>query len=66
MNRGGKKARLVLPPCPLCGMDSGERMQSTTAPFRCYVVCGTCGASTFGYKVQGGATKAWQRGEVRK
>lgn len=66
MNAGGKKERLELPPCPVCGTDSGERVQSTVAPFKHYVRCGFCGAKTGGYANQNNATKAWQRGDAWK
>lgn len=66
MNAGGKKERLELPLCPVCGTDSGERVQSTDAPFKHYVRCTTCGAITAGYAQQSNATKAWQRGDAWK
>lgn len=66
MNRSNRKERMPLPPCPQCGMDSGERVQSEKAPFKHYVRCATCGAITAGYAQQNNATKAWQRGDAWK
>lgn len=45
MNRKNRHERFPLDLCPVCGMDSGERVQSTDAPFKHYVRCSTCGAS---------------------
>ena len=64
MNAGNRKERMPLSPCPVCGTDSGERVQSTVAPFKYYVRCTFCGAKTGGYVSQNGATKAWQRGDA--
>ncbi len=66
MNARNRKERMPLFPCPVCGLDSGERVQSTLAPFKHYVRCGTCGAKTAGYAQQNSATKAWQRGDAWK
>ncbi len=66
MNALNRKPRNPLPPCPQCGMDSGERVQSEKAPFLHYVRCTTCGAITAGYAQQNNATKAWQRGDAWK
>lgn len=62
MNRKNRHERHLLDLCPVCGMDSGERVQSTDAPFKHYVRCSTCGAITAGYAQQSKATKAWKRG----
>lgn len=66
MNRKNRYERCPLRPCPCCGMDSGDRVQSTDAPFKHYVRCTTCGAITAGYAQQSNATKAWQRGDAWK
>ena len=66
MNARNRKERMPLSPCPGCGTDSGERVQSTDAPFKHYVRCGFCGAKTGGYTSQNSATKAWQRGDAWK
>lgn len=66
MNARNRKERMPLRPCPVCGTDSGERVQSTDAPFKHYVRCGFCGAKTGGYAQQSGAAKAWQSGEAWK
>lgn len=66
MNRNNRHERNPLSPCPACGMDSGERLQSTDVPFKHYVRCSTCGAITAGYAQQSNATKAWQRGDAWK
>lgn len=39
MNRKNRHERHPLDLCPVCGMDSGERVQSTGAPFKHYVRC---------------------------
>ena len=64
MNRKNRHERNPLDLCPVCGMDSGERVQSTDAPFKHYVQCSTCGAITAGYAQQSNATKAWKRGDA--
>lgn len=66
MNVRNRKGRLALSPCPACGTDSGERVQSTNVPFKHYVRCAFCGAKTAGYTRQNDATKAWQRGDAWK
>lgn len=66
MNRANRHERNPLSLCPVCGMDSGERLQSTDAPFKHYVRCSTCGAITAGYAKQSNATKAWKRGDAWK
>lgn len=66
MNARNRKERMPLSPCLVCGTDSGERVQSTDAPFKHYVRCGFCGAKTGGYTSQNSATKAWQRGDAWK
>lgn len=66
MNRNNRHERNPLSPCPVCGMDSGERLQSETPPFKHYVRRGTCGAITAGYAQQSNATKAWKRGDAWK
>lgn len=66
MNRKNRHERNPLDLCPVCGMDSGERVQSTDAPFKHYVRCSTCGAITAGYAQQSYATKAWKRGDARQ
>ena len=66
MSRTDRHDRCPLSLCPVCGTDSGERVQSTDAPFKHYVRCGFCGAKTGGYARQNSATKAWQRGDAWK
>ena len=66
MNARNRKERLALPPCPTCGLDSGERVQSAAYPFLSYVRCTSCGASTLGFETRTLATKAWQRKEVQR
>ena len=66
MNAMHRREKMPLPLCPVCGLDSGERVQSTIAPFRHYVRCTSCGAKTGGYAQQSSATKAWQRGDAWK
>lgn len=36
MNRKNRHERFPLDLCPVCGMDSGERVQYTDAPFKHY------------------------------
>lgn len=64
MNAGMRKEKARLPHCPVCGLDSGERMQDTVSPFLFYVRCASCGAVTRGYGAKTGATMAWKRGDV--
>lgn len=66
MSRTNRHERYPLGLCPVCGMDSGERVQSEKSPFKHYVRCATCGAITAGYSQQNSATKAWQRGDAWK
>lgn len=66
MNRANRHEHHPLDLCPVCGMDSGERVLSTDAPFKHYVRCSTCGAITARYAQQSNATKAWKRGDAWK
>lgn len=64
MNRENRRAgwKKKLPPCPLCGLDSGERMEDAEPPFDYIVACTSCGARTRPYHGLNCATKAWGRG----
>lgn len=64
MNARGRKESKPLALCPVCGLDSGERMQSEHEPFLYYVRCASCGAVTKGYGAKKGATLAWKKGQV--
>lgn len=66
MNRGNRRAgwEKKLPPCPLCGLDSGERVEDAAPPFDYIVACTSCGARTRPYHGLNCATKAWDRGDV--
>ena len=66
MNRGHRRPgeRTRLNPCPACGLDSGERMQDTKAPFDYAILCTSCGCRTRAYQGLHAATKAWNRGDV--
>lgn len=67
MNAHARKEAKPLPLCPVCGMDSGERMQDEdTPPFLWYVYCRSCGAVTRGHGAKTGATVAWKKGDVRR
>lgn len=66
MNARGRKESRPLVNCPVCGLDSGQRMQSEIEPFLYYVRCTSCGAVTSGYGAKNGATLAWKRGDVRR
>lgn len=65
MNKGNKGERTKLTTCPACGLDSGERVQSTAPPFYYYVRCTSCGAVTQGYAEKNVATKMWKKGNVK-
>lgn len=64
MNAGMRKEKARLPHCPICGLDSGERVQSEEPPFLYHVRCNACGAMTRGYGAKHGATLAWKRGDL--
>lgn len=66
MNRENRRAgwKKKLPPCPLCGLDSGERVEDAAPPFDYIVVCTSCGCRTKRYHGLNCATKAWGRGDV--
>lgn len=64
MNAGGRKEKAALALCPVCGLDSGERVQDTAPPFLYRVRCTSCGAVTKGYGAKHGATLAWKHGNV--
>ena len=66
MNRENRRAgwNKKLPPCPLCGLDSGERVEDAAPPFDYIVACTSCGARTRPYHSLNCATKAWDRGDV--
>lgn len=66
MNRENRRAgwKKKLPPCPLCGLDSGERVEDAVPPFDYIVVCTSCGCRTKRYHGLNCATKAWNRGDV--
>ena len=66
MNRENRRAgwKTKLPPCPLCGLDSGERVEDAAPPFDYIVACASCGARTRPYHGLNCATKAWNRGDV--
>lgn len=65
MNAGNRHARLKLPVCPSCGLDSGERMIAPGPPERHTVRCGSCGCRTKFYSRSCDAVKAWGRGDVK-
>ena len=66
MNRENRRAgwKKKLPPCPLCGLNSGERVEDAVPPFDYIVVCTSCGCRTKRYHGLNCATKAWDRGDV--
>lgn len=66
MNRENRRAgwQFFLPPGPLCGLDSGERVEDAAPPFDYIVVCTCCGCRTKRYHGLNCATKAWDRGDV--
>lgn len=52
MNAGHKRPRRSLGLCPVCGSDSGERRSDeSTAQEKHCIVCTTCGARTFIYRI---------------
>ena len=50
-----------LEPCPRCNMDSGQRMQTETAPEKFFIVCQSCGYRLGPYKAMCTATQQWDR-----
>lgn len=52
MNRENRRAgwKKKLPPCPLCGLDSGERVEDAAPPFDYIVACTSCGARARPYE----------------
>lgn len=57
----GKYKRMVLPECPVCGMDAGKRMMTENEPVSYYVVCEVCGFKTRPHPTQSAATNEWTR-----
>ena len=61
MTYRGILKRMDLPECPVCGMDSGERIMTDQEPPSYYVVCELCGFKTRPHPTQSAATKEWLR-----
>ena len=56
-----RRFRMVLPVCPKCWMDSGDRkvLYGNGAQEKYFVVCSTCGYMTKPHPTQTAATKEW-------
>lgn len=60
MNYRGQRTRAHLPVCPVCGMDSGERMVADgKVPEEYYVVCQVCGFRTKPHPTPNAAGREW-------
>lgn len=66
MNEGNRQPRKALGLCPVCGMDSGERLILDSVPELYVVVCRTCGCRTRLYRTKGAETRAWNRGDISR
>lgn len=63
MNYKGKTNYSVLPVCPVCGLDSGQRKESAEHPNQYFVVCESCGYRVGPYGTVSAAVYAWKRGK---